>query len=83
MAENHNAAAAPFVVLPVVDSMLHAGRFQSLRAARELDLLAVSLPSTLLFRMQSDHPDVIVIAAGEAFLTGPSQRRALQEVFAA
>jgi DNA-binding NarL/FixJ family response regulator len=82
VAEDHNTAATPLVVLPVVGSMLHGGRFQSLRAVRELDLLPVSLPSTLLFRVQSDHPDVIVIAAGEAFLTGPSQRRALQEVFA-
>jgi DNA-binding NarL/FixJ family response regulator len=46
-----------------------------------LDLLAVALPSTLLFRVPSDHPDVIVIAAGEAFLAGSSQRSALQEVF--
>jgi DNA-binding NarL/FixJ family response regulator len=81
VAEDHNAAATPFVVLPVVDSMLHAGRFQSFGAARELDLLPVSLPSTLLFRAQSDHPDVIVIAAGEAFLAGSSPRRAFQEVF--
>ena len=80
MAEDHNAAATPLVVLPVVDSMLHAGRFQSLRAARELRLLAVALASTLLFRVQNDHPDVIVIAAGEAFLAAPSQRRALEEV---
>ena len=69
------------VVLPVVDSMLHAGRFAALHAARELRLLAVSLASTLLFRVQSDHPDVIVIAAGEAFLAASSQRRALEELF--
>jgi DNA-binding NarL/FixJ family response regulator len=81
VAEDHNAAATPFVVLPVVDSMLHAGRFQSLRAARELDLLPVSLPSTLLFRVQSDYPDVIVIASGEVFLAGASQRGTLQQVF--
>jgi DNA-binding NarL/FixJ family response regulator len=81
VAEDHNATAAPFVVLPVVDSMLHAGRFASLRAAHELQLLAVALPSTLLFRVQNDHPDVIVIAAGEAFLAGASQRSTLQEVF--
>jgi DNA-binding NarL/FixJ family response regulator len=81
VAEDHNATATPFVVLPVVDSMVHAGRFVSLRAAPELQLLAVALPSTLLFRVQSDHPDVIVIAAGEAFLAGASQRSTLQEVF--
>jgi DNA-binding NarL/FixJ family response regulator len=81
VAEDHNATATPLVVLPVVDSMVHAGRFVSLRAAPELQLLAVTLPSTLLFRVQSDHPDVIVIAAGEAFLAGASQRSTLQEVF--
>jgi DNA-binding NarL/FixJ family response regulator len=62
--------------------MLHASRFLSLRAARELDLLAVALPSTLLFRVQSDHPDVIVIAAGESFLARSSNRSAFQDVFA-
>jgi DNA-binding NarL/FixJ family response regulator len=81
VAEDHNATATPLVVLPVVDSMLHAGRFASLRSAPELRLLAVALPSTLLFRVQSDHPDAIVIAAGEAFLAGTSQRSTLQEVF--
>jgi len=81
VAEDHNAAATPIVVLPVVDSMLHAGRFLSLRAARELQLLAATLPSTLVFRVQSDHPDVIVIAEGEAFLVGSSQRSALREIF--
>ena len=81
MAEDHNATATPLVVLPVVDSMLHAGRFASLRSAPELQLLTVALPSTLLYRVQSDHPDVIVIAAGEAFLAGASPRSTLQEVF--
>ncbi len=81
MAEDHNTAATPLVVLPVVDSMLHAGRFAALHTARELRLLAVALASTLLFRVQSDHPDVIVIAAGEAFLAASSQRRALEELF--
>jgi DNA-binding NarL/FixJ family response regulator len=81
VAEDHNATATPLVVLPLVDSMLHAGRFASLRSAPELRLLAVALPSTLLFRVQSDHPDVILIAAGEAFLAGTSQRNTLQEVF--
>jgi DNA-binding NarL/FixJ family response regulator len=69
------------VVLPAVDSMLHAGRFAPLRSAPELRLLAVALPSTLLFRAQSDHPDVIVIASGEAFLAGAAQRSTLQEIF--
>ena len=69
------------MVLPTVDSMIHASRFSSLRAARELDWLSVALLSTLLFRVQSDNPDVIVIAAGEAFLAQASNRRALQEVF--
>jgi len=69
------------VVLPTVDSMVHASQFSSLRTARELDWLAVALLSTLLFRVQSDNPDVIVIAAGEAFLAQAFNRRALQEVF--
>jgi len=81
VAEDHNTTATPLVVLPVVDSMLHAGRFASLRSAPELQLLSVALPSTLLFRVQSDHPDVIVIAAGEAFLAEASQRGTLQDVF--
>jgi DNA-binding CsgD family transcriptional regulator len=81
VAEEHKAGAIPFVVLPTVDSMIHASRFYSLRAARELDWLAVALLSTLLFRVQSDNPDVIVIAAGEAFLAQASNRRALQQVF--
>jgi DNA-binding NarL/FixJ family response regulator len=41
----------------------------------------VSLPSTLVFRVERDHPDVILIAAGEAFLAGPTPRNALREVF--
>lgn len=81
MAEDHKTGAIPFVVLPTVDSMVHASRFSSLRAARELDWLAVALLSTLLFRVQSDNPDVIVIAGGEAFLAQAFNRRALQEVF--
>ncbi len=70
------------MVLPTVDSMVHASQFSSFRAVRELDWLAVALLSTLLFRVQSDNPDVIVIAAGEAFLAQAFNRRALQEVFA-
>jgi hypothetical protein len=70
-----------FVVLPCVDSMIHASRFLAFRAARELDLLAVALPSTLLFRVQSDNPDVIVIAEGEAFLSRRGNRGTLDEVF--
>jgi DNA-binding NarL/FixJ family response regulator len=62
--------------------MVHASRFVALRAAQQLALLGVALPSTLLFRVQSDHPDVIVIAAGEAFLArAAANRRALERVF--
>jgi len=70
-----------FVVLPCVDAMIHASRFLALRAARELDFLAVALPSTLLFRVQSDSPDVIVIAEGENFLARAGNRATLAEVF--
>jgi DNA-binding NarL/FixJ family response regulator len=69
------------VVLPCVDSMVDARRFAGLRLAPGLDLLAVALPSTLLFRVQSDNPDAIVIAAGEAFLARVGARHSLQEVF--
>jgi DNA-binding NarL/FixJ family response regulator len=68
-------------VLPCVDSAVHANRFLALRASREFDLLPLALPSTLLFRAQSDSPDVIVIAEGEAFLARAGNRRALEEVF--
>jgi NarL family two-component system response regulator YdfI len=81
VAEDHKADATPFVVLPTVDSMIHAGRFTTLRAARELEMLAVALPATLLFRVQSENPDAVVIAAGEAFLARTTQRSALREMF--
>jgi DNA-binding NarL/FixJ family response regulator len=48
--------------------MIHASRFAPLQTARELELLPLTLPATLLFRVQSDDPDAIVIAEGEAFL---------------
>jgi DNA-binding NarL/FixJ family response regulator len=61
---------------------MHAGRFAALRSAPELEMLPVALPSTLLFRAQSESPDAILIAAGEAFLSSVGHRRALDEVFA-
>jgi DNA-binding NarL/FixJ family response regulator len=69
------------LVLPCVDSTVHANRFIALRASREFDLLPAALPSTLLFRVQSDSPDVIVIAEAETFLARAGNRRALEEVF--
>ena len=84
MAEDHKSekqGADRFLVLPCVDSAVHANRFAALRASREFDLLPVALPSTLLFRAQSDSPDVIVIAEGETFLARAGNRRALEEVF--
>lgn len=62
--------------------MVHASRFVVLGGLREVELLPATLPSTLLFRVQNDSPDVIVIAEGEAFLAGPGTRRGLEEVFA-
>jgi DNA-binding NarL/FixJ family response regulator len=64
-----------------VDSAVHANRFAALRASREFDLLPVALPSTLLFRVQTDSPDVIVIAEAETFLARAGNRRALEEIF--
>jgi DNA-binding NarL/FixJ family response regulator len=70
------------VVLPCVDSMVDASRFVGIRAAEQLVLLPVALPSTLRFRVRSDNPDVILIAAGEAFLArAAANRRALEQVF--
>jgi DNA-binding NarL/FixJ family response regulator len=84
VAEDHKrerSVAGPLLVLPCVDSAIHANRFAALRASREFDLLPVALPSTLLFRVQSDSPDVIVIAEAETFLARAGNRRALEEVF--
>jgi DNA-binding NarL/FixJ family response regulator len=61
--------------------MIHASRFAAFRSAQELDFLATTLPSTLLFRVENDSPDVIVIAEGAAFLSAASQRGELDEVF--
>jgi DNA-binding NarL/FixJ family response regulator len=61
--------------------MIHAGWFAPLRAAEGVTLLAVALPSTLLFRVQSDTPDAILIASGETFLGRVGNRSALQDVF--
>jgi DNA-binding NarL/FixJ family response regulator len=84
VAEDHKrerSVAGPLLVLPCVDSAIHANRFAALRASREFDLLPVALPSTLLFRVQSDSPDVIVIAEAETLLARAGNRRALEEVF--
>jgi DNA-binding NarL/FixJ family response regulator len=58
--------------------MIHASRLEALGAASDLTLLPVALLSTLPFRVQSDSPDVIVIAAAEFF---PADHRGLAEVF--
>lgn len=84
MAEDHKPerpVRAPLLVLPCVDSAIHANRFVALGASREFDWLPVALPSTLLFRVQSDNPDVIVIAEGETFLARAGNRKALEEMF--
>ena len=69
------------MVLPCVESMTQANRFATLRTAEELALLPVALPSTLLFRVQSDSPDVIVIAAGEALVARGGNSSGLREIF--
>ena len=64
MAEEHKDER--LIVLPCVDSMVHASRFADLGSApgivSGLKMLAVTLPSTLLYRVQADHPDAIVVA---------------------
>ena len=61
--------------------MTQAGRFGLCALLPELTLLAVALPSTLLFRVQSDNPDVIVIASERPFWRRMGNRSALQQVF--
>ena len=73
-------------MLPCVESLQssvqpQASPFAALRASQGFTLLAVALPSTLLFRVQSDNPDAIVIASGEAFLARVGNRSALEQVF--
>jgi DNA-binding NarL/FixJ family response regulator len=60
---------------------LHSNYFEGLRGAQGVDLLRIALPSTLLFRAQSDNPDAIVIVAEESFPTAWGNSSSLQEVF--
>src|SRR5260370_16310359 len=71
----------PLLVLPCVDSTLHSSYFEGLRGARDVDLLHVALPSTLLFRAQSDNPDAIVIVTEESFPGAWGNNSSLEEVF--
>jgi DNA-binding NarL/FixJ family response regulator len=71
----------PLLVLPCVDSTLHSSYFEGLRGARGVDLLRIALPSTLLFRAQSDNPDAIVIIAEESFPAAWVNDGLLEEVF--
>jgi two-component system, NarL family, response regulator YdfI len=68
------------VVLPCVDSTLHSHYFDGLRSARGVELLRIALPSTLLFRAQSDNPDAIVVVTEESF-PGASFHSSLEEAF--
>jgi NarL family two-component system response regulator YdfI len=71
----------PLLVLPCVDSTLHSSYFEGLRGARGVDLLHIALPSTLLFRAQSDDPDAIVIVTEESFPAAWGDNSSLEEVF--
>jgi DNA-binding NarL/FixJ family response regulator len=46
-----------------------------------VDLLRIALPSTLLFRAQSDRPDAIVITTEESFPAAWGDSSSLEEVF--
>src|SRR5260370_33599515 len=77
-------AVCPLVtlmVLPCSDSTLHSSYFEGLRGARGVDLLRVALPSTLLFRAQSDNPDAIVIVTEESIPTAWGNDSLLEEIF--
>jgi DNA-binding NarL/FixJ family response regulator len=64
-------------VLPCVDAMARASWFAALQPVAELALLPVALLSTLAFRVQNESPDAIVLAAGDAPVSGWNQRRSL------
>lgn len=72
---------APLLVLPCVDSTLRSSYFEDLRGARDVDLLRVALPSTLLSRAQSDNPDAIVIVTEESFPAAWRNNSSLEEAF--
>jgi hypothetical protein len=69
------------LVLPCVDSTLHSSYFEGLRGARGVDLLRIALPSTLLFRAQSDNPAAIVIVTEESFPATWGDNSSLEEIF--
>ena len=46
-----------------------------------MDLLRITLPSTLLFRAQSDNPDAIVIVTDQSFPAAWGNNSSLEEVF--
>ena len=71
----------PLLVLPCVDSTLHSSYFEGLRGAQGVALLRVALPSTLLFRAQSDNPDAIVIVTDESLPARWGDNSSLEEVF--
>ena len=71
----------PLLVLPCVDSTRHSSYFDGLRGERRVDLLHVALPSTLLFRAQSNNPDAIVIVFEESFPATWADNSSLEEVF--
>jgi len=70
------------LVLPCVDSTWHSSCFEALRGAQDVILLRAALPSTLLFRAQSDSPDAIVIGIEERVPTAWKKDSSLKEVFA-
>jgi DNA-binding NarL/FixJ family response regulator len=72
----------PLLVLPCVDSTSHSSYFEALRGTQGVILLRVALPSTLLFRAQSDSPDAIVIGIEERVPTVWEKYSSLEEVFA-
>ncbi len=68
-------------MLPCVESMTQAHLFETLRTAEELTWLPVALLSTLLFRVRTDSPDALVIAAGDDFVSRVAHRGGLREIF--
>jgi DNA-binding NarL/FixJ family response regulator len=70
-------------VLPCVGTRSLSDYFKALRADVEIDLLPITLPSALTWRVRNDQPDAIVIATEEFAETEWRNSSSLREVFSA
>lgn len=73
----------PLRLLPCVGAPALSNYFAALRAEVEIDLLPVSLISSLLFRVRNDQPDAIAIVTEEFTDTVWRNSSPLREMFSA